>query len=641
MSDLHEQKRKEEKSMAASNSSSYQQESMASLTSPPLNLTADPIIQNKDDENDKALQKKDDNNSFSGGDSPENPNENILTAFQSKYDVHRLQAKEHTQFKFPAQRKSVKQFKQSKPFQLKNSQANQKSQGQLSAKANVSLTHTSEKSVQAKLGVVQRTEEEEKLQSDLDHRSKGDKNHNYNYEAIDDKIKAEELADSYYENAYGEANFAQGLIQKIEVDMIKVYDKIMNGQKAAVDGIQESIRAQEERDKMIRSCLVAFVSIVGAWAPLASAAVTSAEANIMAKLQNEIGNAARISAIKIPSYAQAIKSFGNSKMLSPWMTTIRAVNSAINAKPKSAQETIELNVGEMQDKTSFAVYSTVLDMATMVKNSPPQDVDHSVIATLKSALYKEIMGAMFPEYKGLILNQTLNPIQDLAKTQMLKTIILDSGKINEGTFGDSIKGNRNKQGSSTVKHAINAIGGENALADELANPNEFAWASLNSSLGHMGLAINTTEDIKRQARETDFLNQNRGFVISINDASVFKEFLNDKPIVTNNHYGATSGPIKDMKEAYPGSSSFGYGSYTSYVFNYDDIQVNDMELWVHPSQYVSMMDGKIKDIKSFTLKFNTTGNANVIERSASRMGVSREPYGTHALSGMNEIKVSF
>lgn len=186
---------------------------------------------------------------------------------------------------------------------------------------------------------------------------------------------------------------------------------------------------------------------------------------------------------------------------------------------------------------------------------------------------------------------------------------------------------------------MNALGGENEFAKILSHPNEFAFASLNSSLSYMGLSINTTEDIKKQARETDFLDVNRGFVINIDNQKQFKEFLNDKPIMSDNHCSATSGPIKDIKSNHP--SETGFGSFTSYEYKYDNINCSKMEVWIKPSEYVSMMKGKIKDIKSFTLKFESSGEAEVIKRYARRTGVDRSHDGKEAVNGLNHIKVMF
>ncbi len=496
----------------------------------------------------------------------------------------------------------------------------------------------------SKEGVVQKADDDSKILNDLHGRAQGDSNKKYNYDSVVDKSKAIESSDRYFEKAYGEVNFAENLIQSINIDLIKIYDQIKNGQISAIEAIQKSMNEQHEKEQMIRACLIAFVSIVGAWAPIAAAGVASAEANMMSRLQKQVGDGLKIKSIKIPAYAQKIKDFGQSKMLSPWMTTMRAVNGSIKTKPSSAKETIRMNIGTMADKTSFAVHALVLEMGMMLKNDPEQKLDHGIIAALKSSLYKEVMGAIFPEYQSEVVNQSFSEIQNLAKTQMLKSIVLNSGKITKSQFSeswDSIEGNRHKDGASTVEHAFNAMGGESEFIRELKHPNEFAFASLNSSLSHLGLSINTTDENMIKASETDFLNQNRGFKININDSSSFKNFLDDKQIVTNNHYSAISGPIKDMKKSHPGESGGLYSSYTGYNFSYENVDVQNMEVWVHPSEYVSMMNGKVKDITSFTLKFNSSGEATVYKYKVTRVGRNSNKHGKHAVNGLNLIKVRF
>ncbi len=493
-------------------------------------------------------------------------------------------------------------------------------------------------------GVVQKADDDSKILSDLHGRALGDSNKKYNYDPVSDKSKAIESSDSYFQKAYGEVNFAENLIQSINIDLIKIYDQIKNGQISAIEAIQKSMNEQHEKEQMIRACLIAFVSIIGAWAPIAAASVTSAEANMMARLQKQVGDGLKIKSIKIPAYAQKIKDFGQSKMLSPWLTTMRAVNGTIKTKPSSAKETIRMNIGTMSDKTSFAVHALVLEMGMMLKNDPEQKLDHGIIAALKSSLYKEVMGAIFPEYQKEISNQSFSAIQTLAKTQMLKSIVLNSGKITKSQFSeswDSIEGNKNKDGTSTVEHALNAMGGESEFIKELKHPNEFAFGSLNSSLSHLGLSINTTDENIAKASETDYLNDNRGFKVNINDASIFKDFLDDKQIVTNNHYSAISGPIKEMKESHPGETGGLYSSYTGYNFSYENVDVQNMEVWVHPSEYISMMNGKVKDIKSFKLKFNSSGEATVYKYKVTRVGRSSNRHGKHAVSGLNLIKVRF
>ncbi|PTB95586.1 hypothetical protein C9994_11045 [Marivirga lumbricoides] len=496
----------------------------------------------------------------------------------------------------------------------------------------------------SKSEVVQKADDDSKILSDLHGRAQGDSSKKYNYDPISDKSKAIESSDNYFQKAYGEVNFAENLIQSINIDLIKIYDQIKNGQISAIEAIQKSMNEQHEKEQMIRACLIAFVSIIGAWAPIAAAGVASTEANIMSRLQKQVGDGLKIKSIKIPAYAQKIKDFGQSKMLSPWMTTMRAVNGSIKTKPSSAKETIRMNIGTMADKTSFAVHALVLEMGMMLKNDPEQKLDHGIIAALKGSLYKEIMSTIFPEYQSEVVNQSFSEIQNLAKTQMLKSIVLNSGKITKSQFSeswDSIEGNNHKDGASTVEHALNAMGGESEFIKELKHPNEFAFASLNSSLSHMGLSINTTDENMIKASETDFLNENRGFKININDPSSFKDFLDDKQIVTNNHYSAISGPIKEMKESHPGETGGLYSSYTGYNFTYENVDVQNMEVWVHPSEYVSMMNGKVKDITSFTLKFNSSGEASVYKYKVTRAGRNSNKHGKHAVNGLNLIKVRF
>jgi len=502
-------------------------------------------------------------------------------------------------------------------------------------------------------GVLQKKDDrDEKVLSDLKGRAKGEER-DYNYGSLSAKSKAAEYADAYFEHATGEVNFAQNLIQDINDNAAIVYDQIRDGQISAVEGIQKSMNDQHEREQMIKTCLLSFASIIAAWAPMAAASVASAEASIMTNLQAQVGKGLKVSSIKIPAYAQKIKSFGESTLVSPWLTTVKTVNDLIKTKPTSAKDSIKVNVNDMKLKTVYAVNALVLEMGMMLKNDPSQKLSPDLIAGLKTSLQTEVMKTIFPEYSGSVATESFNQVFGLAKTSMLKNIILNSGEISKSRITeswDSIEGNKNKEGKSIVGHALNAMGGESEFIKSLDNPNEFAFASLKSSLGHMGLSINTEgdADLMNKAAKTDYLNKNRGFKINIDDSSIFKNFLNDKQIVTNNLYVATNGPIKDMKEQHPGESGglLGAGSYTGYEFSYENVNAKDMEVWVHPSQYISMMNGQVKDIKSFTLKFNTSGNATVYQykvTSSSGYGGrrGRNKYGEQAVNGMNDIKVNF
>jgi len=94
-------------------------------------------------------------------------------------------------------------------------------------------------------------------------------------------------------------------------------------------------------------------------------------------------------------------------------------------------------------------------------------------------------------------------------------------------------------------------------------------------------------------------------------------------------------------DRHPGETGVIYSSYTGYNFSYENVSVSNLEVWIHPSEHGSMMNGKIKDIKSFTLKFNSSGEATIYKYKVNRMGRSSNKYGYESINGLNHIKVKF
>ncbi|NMM49081.1 eCIS core domain-containing protein [Marinigracilibium pacificum] len=493
-------------------------------------------------------------------------------------------------------------------------------------------------------GVQRKNDGEKEILNELAARSKDEKRE-YKYGSKEVKDIAKELADENFSKTIDEPNFAENILQDLNTDIRKIFDNINNGQMSAINDMQTSINDKLAKKEFARSCFFGAIGILNAWAPLlASRAVSTIEQNIKTKVLHASPNL-NITKIKLPVFAQNIKAFGESTMRSAVVSTISIFNSLIKNKPESVSNNIENINNKLCDLTEYSIHNLILNISQAYKDNQSDKVvlDGFTLGSLKAGIKIEVLKTIFPEYSQYLGENTITGISNHARNEFLTQIILNSGKIDKGSyFSDpSIIGNKNKQGGAMVEHALNALGGESVFSNQLSNPNEFAFASLNSSLSHMGLEINTTDEIKLKAKETNFLNQNRGFHLKVINEKSFKDFLADKEIVTDNHYYPMDGPIKEMKANYPSDYSVLFNSATSYMFNYDNVSLNDVRVWIHPTEYSSILDGKIKDIKSFTLKFLTYGNASVIKREASRNGRNFSSDGTYQLSGLNHIKVNF
>ncbi|QCK17114.1 hypothetical protein DCC35_16675 [Mangrovivirga cuniculi] len=503
---------------------------------------------------------------------------------------------------------------------------------------------------------VQKKNDDEKVIEELNNRAQGNEEYDYQYNYKEAKNKAKERADGYFENAYGEENMGSFLFTNIIRDTKTIYDRIKSGQNSAITAIESSIEDEKQKMLIYKTALIGLASIVAAWAPLASAGIASVQSRLFSKISSQLGKGVTLKSLKIPTYAKMIQAFGENKMVGPWMSTISTINVFANtfkSKYESPKDAIDKSLNLMSDRTGYAVAALILEMSQVAKSTPKSQLSPDEIGDLRTELEIAILRTIFPEYSNIISDTgRFDQIHELAKTQFLKNIIINSGEISKSQFRDSwdeIEGNKNKEGSSIVKHALNALGGEKALADELKNPYEFAYGSLNSSLAHLGLEINTTSENKIKSRNQDFLATKRGFHVFIKNQDLFKKLLNSTHLYRSFTYEANSGPIKSMEDNYPVEESglIVTNSITKYGFDFEDVNFDNMEVWIKPSQQTSMLEGKIIDFNSFDLKFDSSGMADVYKckiTSHSGYGGSLPPFthhGKHPVNGRNKIRVIF
>nr|WP_305067209.1 DUF4157 domain-containing protein [Mangrovivirga halotolerans] len=503
---------------------------------------------------------------------------------------------------------------------------------------------------------VQKKNDDEKVIEELNNRAQGNEEFDYQYNYKEAKNKAKERADSYFENAYGEENMGSFLFTNIIRDTKTIYERIKSGQISALTAIESSIEDEKQKMLIYKTALIGLASIVAAWAPLAATGIASVQSRLFSKISSQLGKGVTLKSLKIPTYAKMIQAFGENKMVGPWMSTISTVNVFANtfkSKYESPKDAINQSLDLMSDRTGYAVAALILEMSQEAKSTPTSQLSADEVGDLRTELEIAILRTIFPEYSNIISDTgRFDQIHELAKTQFLKNIVINSGEISKSQFRDSwdeIEGNKNKEGSAIVKHALNALGGDHALAAELKSPYEFAFASLNSSLAHLGLEINTTSENKLKSKNEDFLATKRGFHVSIVNQDLFKKLLNSTHLYRSFNYEANSGPIKSMEDNYPIEES-GFiitNSITKYGFGFEDVNINNMEVWLDPSQQISMLEGKIIDLTSFDLKFDSSGMADVYKckiTSQSGYGGSLPPFthhGKHTVNGRNSIRVIF
>lgn len=476
--------------------------------------------------------------------------------------------------------------------------------------------------------------DDKKIIKDLDNRAAG-KEKKSDKGGLDSKYDAQESANEHFKNAYGSINMASDVIDKVVRNINEIFEAIKNGQIQATEGIQNSMNDEHRKKEVTKSALLAVGSIFTAWLGPAAQAVSNAEARITQKLLAGNPNL-KIKSINLPTTANVIKALGNSKYPSAINSTISGINSMIKTQPSSAESSIRSSVLDLSSKAQFAVHSAILDIA---RNSvkPDEKVSYETISDLKSEIHKEVLTAIFPYYSAEIQKQSFSGIEAKAKNEMLKNIIMNSGMIADG----KIKGNKNKEGNELVSHALNAIGGEKNFQKELKSPYEFAFASLKSSLTNMGLEIDVNKMSAKEASDGNLLSSNTGFHVKVKNINSFREFLDEKRVVSYNHYSVKNGPMKDKKSSYTDGWEWTWTGrkYVSHFFHYDQVNFNDLEAWAHPSQQKSIMEGKVIDIRNFTLKLNSSGNATVMKHYADRTGVSKEKSGTVNVNGLNHLGI--
>jgi hypothetical protein len=415
----------------------------------------------------------------------------------------------------------------------------------------------------------------------------------------------------------GSEDFAGGIVDDVLRKIDPAFTYMSNGYASAVDGVQKSMDDEHARQEMNRSLLFAFSGLLLAWAPLAAAHVANVEKNIAANMAKHLPAGASIKSIKIPAYAQAIKTLGNAKLPGALNSTASTVNGLVKTKPESAKSVLNKEVAGLHQKTVAAVHSAILEMAMAATSGEESAVlDADARLELKKQIINELVQTVMPDYKQLILNNDYPGIMERSKTELLKQTIIDTGRADatEPYWGDpeeTIQGNPNKEGHQVTEHAMNAIGGEEAFANSLDNPHEMAFGTLNVSLQKLGLSVNTTEENKQKAVSSDYLATGRKFYLNIDNQSTFKTFLNDVHGYRRQKFSAQSGAIKDLKAKYPFSSSVLGGSATTHNFLFDDVTISNAFVEVKPEQLKSILDGKIVDLTNFFLEFDTAGSAEV------------------------------
>lgn len=445
------------------------------------------------------------------------------------------------------------------------------------------------------------------------------------------KNQAVDNADAHLSGVTGEDNFAELLIMQLKTDINKAYTQIKQGQNQAIAEVQASMNNAKAQQDMARSMLLAFSSIAVAWLPLASAHVAGLSAG--GKM--------------LPKYVTAIQSLGNSKLPGAINNTVKAINSLVKTNPGNAKAAMDNQADLLNQKTIYAIHSSILGMAGTAAASGDAPLDAAARTALKTDLTLQILQTVLPDYKGLIAGDNYAGIAAKAKTDFLKQTIIETGQLNpDDTWmesEDTVEGNPNKTGHEATEHAVNAIGGEEEFANSLDNPHEMAFGTLNVSLRKLGLSIDTTKEVKLQATTTDYLSEHRRFHLNIDDPQVFTEFLKDEHGYVAQKFGAQSGAIKDLQAKYPASSSMFGGGATVYNFSYEDVNISNGIVGVRPAQLESILEGKVVDITSFDLEFDTNGTAQVYElelnRTSRNFGMGT-PHERESISGANKGIVS-
>ncbi|MGH1338154.1 MAG: eCIS core domain-containing protein [Aureispira sp.] len=435
------------------------------------------------------------------------------------------------------------------------------------------------------------------------------------------KAQAVDSADAQLQGVTGEDNFAELLMLDIKGDINKAYTQIKQGQSQAIDSIQGSINDENARQEMNRAMLFAFAGIAVAWLPLAGAHMATVEAKLLSQVQGAAGSTAS-DLQKIPKYVTAIKALGTSQLPGAINSTVSAINGLVKTKPQDAKATLNNQADILHQKTTYAVYSSVLSMAGNVANEGGEPLSDSARTVLKAGLLTQILQTVLPDYKDLIISNNYAGIAERAKTDFLKQTIIETGQLDpaDGLFEteEEIEGNSNKTGHEVAEHAVNAMGGEEQFASSLDNPHEMAYGTLNVTLRKLGLSVNATDEEKLNARTTDFLAGGQRFALNIDNAATFTTFLKDQHGYRAQKFVAQSGAIKDLKNKYPMSSSMFGGKATTYNFTFDDVTVSNAMVEVKPEHLSSILDGKVVDLQNFNLEFDTNGVAKVYELTIGR-----------------------
>ncbi|MFN6945480.1 MAG: DUF4157 domain-containing protein [Cytophagaceae bacterium] len=464
---------------------------------------------------------------------------------------------------------------------------------------------------------------EDQVLKNLENRSKG-AGEKSTLDPSQDQEIAKSLADSNF-SPIGKQSFGTDLVDSLNDELDLIFTSRKAGEKAAVTGIESSIKDEKEKKDFTRSCIIATISILNAWAPIVASATTSAiESKMLNRLEKTMPSNVKIKEIKLPAIAQSIKDFGSSTLRGAIVSTATSLNSLLSSNSASASAEIDKSNNELLEKSKYAATHLTLQASQKFKETPSEISSPIEIGLLAAEIKRATMETIFPHYSNFLSNNIKSTgIQEKAKKDLLMKIITSAGTITNG----AIEGNKKKSGSNYVKHAMSALGGDQAFMDELGNnqAGKFAFSSLQSTLSHWGLMPNLSDEFWKKFTSGEDIFDN-SWIISLN--LVNKDMLRDKlffdPIKrvmspSNYHYESKGGPIKEMQNKYSTYVKQEWyewpagGSIMKYHFDFNTVNFENIKITTNASNFkTAILAGKkIQEFKDYELSFSTKGTVLV------------------------------
>ena len=483
-------------------------------------------------------------------------------------------------------------------------------------------THTS---------IIQKDGIEDKVLEELDSRGK-DKTPANGYDPQTLKHLGKTLSDDRFKSSFGVDGLGTDLIQDIVRDVKKVYDYTKEGQREAVDRIENEMNKQIKKDESNTAMMLALVSAVTAFIPVASAANI---AYIERRFQASLPKGVRLKELKIlPKYAQTLKDWSADPLrgaISPALTL------ASKFIPGRDAVKWKEDVGTVNDKLSelsaYTIHALVLRMAQQQPETPngeAANVSSQELGILRGAIHREVLRLMFAEYfqANFFDNNVQTGIKEYARNEFLKKIIFQGTKVGSNWRGNKIIDQNNKENSSDVAdYALRAIGGQSELAKTLKNPFEYAFYALDNRIKAWGLELNITDQYTQSLSTTGVFGQhNWKLPVKVTNINKFRAMLSTSDRRSwlsggRYTYSPVSGPIKDINDQNPGKSESMLGlphAYNHPLFDFPKLSVSNISVKTNTKFITSAESGKIKDFTHFWIEFEASGNGRVSMERVTR-----------------------